>query len=178
MRRLVAAVLLAALTVLSLTPSANAQADVEIRADFGRAAAYWNASPACSNGVEIVHDNAFVAPNAARAAGCTIWVSDWFLAASAPRRCAVIVHEWGHLLGHLVHEPLPDDPLGVMISDAMPESCASALDAHGVALTLWNERRIAREDCSAAANGLSRRVARVRARAACVKRLGRLGQRP
>lgn len=79
------------------------------------AAQYWNASPACPNGVAMMtmrpgstNVSAKADPN-----GCRMWISTTVLdSAFARERCIIVVHEWGHLLGN------GHSPGGIMAADA------------------------------------------------------------
>lgn len=195
---------LAVLALALLLPSsavAQAGADAETQANFDRAATYWdNAATICVTSATptVVVDQAFVAPDAARAqqGTCKIWVGDFYLSTTPARRCAIIVHEWGHLTGHPDGMGATDDPLGVMGSDAMPSSC-SALDpapapvatpsvAAAPALNLdndtayvrWATQRSRRADCRVNADMKRHRAARVAARQHCIARYGRIGRMP
>lgn len=185
-------------TALAIATPAQAAVSPSMQANFDRAAAYWGDSPLCVDGVQVVVDQAFVAPNAARAdmPGCHMYIGDYFATVTPGRQCAIVVHEWGHMTGHDHTVGLPDDPSGVMVSDAMPPACdaldaplrdaAAAKTAADTAVWVafdrtyvaWTTRSRARSYCTADANDLKRRAARVSARKRCVKRYGQIVHAP
>ena len=65
---------------------------------------YWKAAPQCSTGVEYTWVDDFSGSTtiigAAVIGGCRMWLKTpfWF-AASKSVRCALFLHEWGHLIG-------------------------------------------------------------------------------
>lgn len=190
-----------AVLLLVVAPTASAAVDAETQANFDRAAAYWNASPNCPLGVDLRYDQAAVGNNNARVAWCAIFVGDLYAAETPAARCQTIVHEWGHLTGHGHIAGLPDDPVGVMVSYALPPACAAlettvevaeppvtevarddvaaaAWAAFDAAYVLRAAQKAARSNCTVEANELRARVARVKARRRCVKRYGIIRAEP
>lgn len=73
-----------------------------IRADLVRAARYWRAKPGCPVTVGVMDDDGDTFARADRG-GCRIWIDRgwWDSLRAQPRLlCNVVVHEYGHLLGH------------------------------------------------------------------------------
>jgi hypothetical protein len=176
-------------------PGPEIQLNLEIAED------YWETTPIshCLY-IDVIVDQAKVFPYAelAEVGGCAMWVGDYFQAATRARRCAIETHAWGHLIGHHDEAGLPDDPLQVMASDAIPPKCAALdppldaaasipasdpapppADTHAVsvwhaydsAFTAWMSRRRTRDRCIERADSKRRRAARITARKACARRL-------
>ena len=169
------AVALAAAALVFATPASARPAatllDDELGTYFGIAHRYWGGPiPSCvENGVTTVpvHAVLYDDPNpdvAARAEqpGCRLWLDrrHWRTMARV-EACMVVVHEWGHLLGH-GHS---DDA-----SDLMAE-----MPVHPPSACARLERAPSRALASAARRARSCRARRGKAakRSMCVRRVGR-----
>ena len=124
-RRLLLLLLLLAIcapTARAAAPAApDPERDPEVRAWLVAAAGFWRARPGCQGGVGVVRSEWSASPGAWAAAtrgGCWIALDPDFYPrppAQEPTRwaaamCAVIAHEWGHLLGR----PHSADPQSIM----------------------------------------------------------------
>lgn len=78
-----------------------------IRADLIRAGRHWKAAPKCPVTVGVMDDDGDTYARA-QLGGCRIWIDKgwWDSLMAQPRLlCNVIVHEYGHLLGHMHNHP-------------------------------------------------------------------------
>ncbi|MCA1571252.1 MAG: hypothetical protein LC798_13215 [Chloroflexi bacterium] len=141
MRRVILSlILLAASLVLTAPAYASDPTD-----HLNRAAAYWGAAPVCE-AIEFVHDPGMRWADA-YAEGCRITVTDAYLASPRIDQCRLIVHEWGHLLGH--GHDFTADPAQVMPYRYRPDggvyvNLAPACEATSVAasyITMLAEAR-------------------------------------
>jgi hypothetical protein len=138
----------ALLTLLSV-PSLAMAGVADIPAGEQVAAGYWGGVPAhCPQGVTTSIVPSLVSGGAAEAeiGGCRTWYAEETVATmDAATTCMVVVHEWGHLHGHL-HPPDPMDPTTPMsfayAFDAVP-GCAAMASA---AIDRWVGRNNLRAD--------------------------------
>lgn len=175
------AVAVAAATVsLAVPGTANANhgqpfLDDTLTTYFGVAQAHWGGSvPSCvANGVTTVPVHAVVYDDpdrdvAARAdqPGCRLWLDRSSWRSMRPREaCMVVVHEWGHLLGHGHVEGAGE--LMAELPVRLPLGCA-ALERRELRVRASVRRA---RPCSAWRKRLRLRLGRVRSpRVACVRR--------
>jgi hypothetical protein len=186
-------------STLGAAPVASAAFTPEQAGYIERAVGYWGrAVPAaqCPAGVDVIEDAARTAGIAGRAevGGCRVWVGDRYDQSPPARRCSIVLHEYGHLLGYgHVDLGAADPDRSMLATDTMvPRACADlpgnpAVDAARAAARTaalreaWHEyavavarrqRRVERRwDCLASARAMIGRRWRVKARARCLRRL-------
>jgi hypothetical protein len=168
-------------------------------ADYGRAFAYWQAAgldaQLCPSGPIAIYDEAriqattlpvadasgalqWVAPIAFTLAPdhpCEWWFGDAYRMLDAVRRCYVVTHEIGHLLGRPDGFAADGDPLGVMGQFAVTPQCAVLLpppptsisqpDPMALALIAHRARELAELDALARRWERYDRLVDIRARA-------------
>jgi hypothetical protein len=166
--------------------------------DLRLAEQYWGAE-ACGGNVAIIFSpDTLDTGEWGRAGACALYVGHTYMAAEPVERCAVEVHEYGHLLGH--DHDYAADPEGVMLyrdgpdgryiatagicermqppsiqqPAAAPDSApvppdAEAADAYYAALDRYDDARERRADCKYAAKHRRTKRARRRALRRCAR---------